>query len=153
MDAQLLMICALTFVIHVIATLAYAVRIAGIRTRWIAVSFALFGIIALVSRTANSFQGPFLAKRVEEDLAHHIAQGMLSDFRLLLLAATIATVVGALLIPSFQRYFSRAVVHFQAHRSLPRLALCGAQSLQDRKMNLREAMRFRGQLGQRSFYC
>jgi hypothetical protein len=80
MDAQLLMICALTFVIHVIATLAYAVRIAGIRTRWIAVSFALFGIIALVSRTANSFQGPFLAKRVEEDLAHHIAQGMLAIF-------------------------------------------------------------------------
>ena len=94
MDAQLLIICALTFVIHVIATLAYAVRIAGVRTRRIAVSFALFGIIALVSRTANSFQGPFLAKRVEEDLAHHIAQGMLSDFRLLLLAATIATVFG-----------------------------------------------------------
>jgi hypothetical protein len=123
MDAQLLIICSLTFVIHVIATLAYAVRIAGVRTRRIAVSFALFGIIALVSRTANSFQGPFLAKRVEEDLAHHIESGMLGDFRLFLLAATIATVVGALLVPTFQRYFSRAVVHFQVHRSLPRLAL------------------------------
>ncbi|MEX3910140.1 DUF2837 family protein, partial [Paraburkholderia sp. BR14319] len=42
---------------------AYAVRIAGVRTRRIAVSFSLFGIIALVSRTANSFQGPFIAKR------------------------------------------------------------------------------------------
>ncbi|SDI75181.1 lipid II flippase Amj family protein [Paraburkholderia phenazinium] len=123
MDTQLLIICALTFVIHVIATLAYAVRIAGVRTRRIAVSFALFGIIALVSRTANSFQGPFLAKRVEEDLARHIEQGMLGDFRLLLLAATLATIVGALLNPTFQRYFSRAVVHFQAHRSLPQLAL------------------------------
>ena len=123
MDTQLLIICALTFVIHVIATLAYAVRIAGVRTRRIAVSFALFGIIALVSRTANSFQGPFLAKRVEEDLAHHVQQGMLADFRLFLLAATVATVIGALLIPTFQRYFSRAVIHFQIHRSLPRLAL------------------------------
>jgi hypothetical protein len=65
MDIQLLIICALMFVVHVVATLAYAVRIAGVRTRRIAVSFALFGIIALVSRTANSFQGPFLAKRVE----------------------------------------------------------------------------------------
>ena len=123
MDTQLLIICALTFVIHVIATLAYAVRIAGVRTRRIAVSFALFGIIALVSRTANSFQGPFLAKRVEEDLAHHVQQGMLADFRLFLLAATVAMVIGALLIPTFQRYFSRAVIHFQIHRSLPRLAL------------------------------
>ncbi|PQV54680.1 lipid II flippase Amj family protein [Paraburkholderia sp. BL21I4N1] len=123
MDTQLIIICALTFVIHVIATLAYAVRIAGVRTRRIAVSFALFGVIALVSRTANSFQGPFLAKRVEEDLAHHVQAGMLGDFRLFLLAATLATVVGAFLIPTFQRYFSRAVVHFQVHRSIPRLAL------------------------------
>ena len=43
MDLQLLVICILTFVIHLIGTLAYAVRIAGIRTRRIAVSFALFG--------------------------------------------------------------------------------------------------------------
>lgn len=123
MDIQILIICALTFVIHVIATLAYAVRIAGVRTRRIAVSFALFGIIALVSRTANSFQGPFIAKRVEEDLARHVEQGMLNDFRLFLLAATLATIVGAFLIPTFQRYFSRAVVHFQANRSIPRVVL------------------------------
>jgi hypothetical protein len=75
MDTQLLVICGLTFVIHVIATLAYAVRIAGVRTRRIAVSFSLFGIIALVSRTANSFQGPFIAKRVELDIAHHTEHG------------------------------------------------------------------------------
>jgi hypothetical protein len=123
MDTQLLIICGLTFVIHVIATLAYAVRIAGVRTRRIAVSFSLFGIIALVSRTANSFQGPFIAKRVEVDIAHHLEGGLLGDFRLFLLAATVASIVGTLLIPTFQRYFSRAVEHFQAHRSVPRLLL------------------------------
>jgi hypothetical protein len=123
MDTQLLIICGLTFVIHVIATLAYAVRIAGVRTRRIAVSFSLFGIIALVSRTANSFQGPFIAKRVELDIAHHMANGLLGDFRLFLLTATVASIVGAFLIPAFQRYFSRAVDHFQANRSIPRLLL------------------------------
>jgi Alternate to MurJ len=123
MDLQLLVICGLTFVIHVIATLAYAVRIAGVRTRRIAVSFSLFGIIALVSRTANTFQGPFIAKRVEVDIARHLEGGLLGDFRLFLIAATVATIVGTLLIPTFQRYFSRAVEHFQAHRSLPRLLL------------------------------
>jgi hypothetical protein len=123
MDTQLWIICTLTFVIHVIATLAYAVRIAGVRTGRIAVSFSLFGIIALVSRTANSFQGPFIAKRVELDIARHTQSGLLGDFRLFLLTATVASIVGAFLIPTFQRYFSRAVDHFQANRSVPRLLL------------------------------
>jgi len=123
MDTQLLVICAVKFVIHVIATLAYAVRIAGVRTRRLAVSFSLFGIIALVSRTANSFQGPFIAKRVELDIARHLEGGLLGDFRLFLITATAASIAGALLIPTFQPYFSRAVEHFQANRSLPRRLL------------------------------
>ena len=53
MDAQLAALCALTFVIHLIGTLAYAVRIAGVRTRRIAVSFALFNVLAPVSRTGT----------------------------------------------------------------------------------------------------
>ncbi|QFS41660.1 lipid II flippase Amj family protein [Burkholderia cepacia] len=121
MDSQLWIICGLTFVIHVIATLAYAVRIAGVRTRRIALSFSLFGIIALVSRTANSFQGPFIAKRVEMDIAHRMGSELLTDFRLFLLSATVASIAGAFLIPTFQRYFSRAVEHFQVNRSIPRL--------------------------------
>ena len=76
MDLQLLVICILAFVIHLIGTLAYAVRIAGIRTRRIAVSFALFNILILVSRTSNTFQGPFLAKRIEENIKHGISNGV-----------------------------------------------------------------------------
>ncbi|MFO0699982.1 MAG: lipid II flippase Amj family protein [Nitrospira sp.] len=125
MDIQLAIICALTFIIHLIGTLAYSVRIAGVRTRRIAVSFALFNVLVLLSRTSNSFQGPFLAKRVEENLAHTVAHSLLADFRWLLLSATLATVVGAFLIPTFQRVFSRAVLHFQIHRSVSRLLIHG----------------------------
>ena len=42
MDAELLLIFGLTFLIHLIGTLAYSARIAGTRTGRIAVSFALF---------------------------------------------------------------------------------------------------------------
>jgi hypothetical protein len=35
----------------------------------------------------------------------------------------VATVAGALLIPTFQRVFCRAVLHFQAHRSVPKLIM------------------------------
>lgn len=125
MDPQLLLICVLTFVIHLIGTLAYAVRIAGVRTRRIAVSFALFNVLVLVSRTSNSFQGPFLAKRIEGDLAAAGPHHLLGDFRWLLLSAALASIAGAFLIPTFQRLFSRAVAGFQAHRSLPRLLLHG----------------------------
>ena len=66
MDPGLLVICGLTFVIHLIGTLAYSVRIAGSRTGRIALSLSLFNILILVSRTSNSFQAPLLAKRVEQ---------------------------------------------------------------------------------------
>jgi hypothetical protein len=94
-----------------------------VRTRRIAVSFALFNILVLVSRTSNSFQGPFLAKRVEKNLLHPASHGLISDFRWLLLSATVATVVGGFLVPTFQRIFSRAVEEFQSHRSVPRFLL------------------------------
>src|SRR6185503_12200002 len=81
MDLNLAIICLLTFVIHLIGTLAYSVRIAGVRTRRIAVSFALFNILVLVSRTSNSFQGPFLAKRIEQNLIHPASHSLISDFR------------------------------------------------------------------------
>lgn len=125
MDTQLWLICSLTFVIHLIGTLAYSVRIAGVRTRRIAVSFALFSILVLVSRTSNSFLGPFLAKRVESNLAGTVTTNLLSDFRWLLVASSLATIAGALLIPTFQRVFCRAVDHFQVHRSVPKLILHG----------------------------
>ena len=124
MDKQLLLICALTFIIHIIGTLAYSVRIAGIRTRRIAVSLALFSILMLLSRTSNSFLGPFLAKRVETGIDQHVAAGtLLGDFRWLLFSASLATIIGAILIPTFQRAFCRAVEHFQVHRSVPKLLL------------------------------
>jgi len=121
MDKQLVVIFALTFLIHLIATLAYSVRIAGARTGRIAVSLSLFNILVLISRTSNSFQEPLLTKRVEHDLVHGLTAGAASDFRWLLLAATLATLVGGILIPTFQRVFGRAVIAFATSRSLPRL--------------------------------
>ncbi len=121
MNKQLAFLCLLTFIIHLIGTLAYSVRIAGVRTRRIAVSLSIFNILLLVSRTSNSFLGPFLAKRVESSLSTTMTDGLLTDFRWLLLSTSIATFIGALLTPTFQRILSRAVLHFQTYRSIPKL--------------------------------
>jgi hypothetical protein len=123
MDAQLATLFCLTFAINLIGTLAYAARIAGVRTRRIALAFSLFNALVLVSRMANSFQAPILAKRVESDVLAGTTAGALADFRWLLAAASLATVAGALLTPTAQRLFSRAVAALTRRRSVPRLVL------------------------------
>jgi hypothetical protein len=123
MDVQLFVICVLTFGINLIGTLAYAARIAGVRTRRIAMSFALFNVLVLVSRTANGFLGPFLAKRIERRLLEGGGEALASDFRLVLASASIAVFIGILLVPTGQRLFARAIGHFQRHRSTGRLIL------------------------------
>jgi hypothetical protein len=113
----------LTFVIHLVGTLAYALRIAGVRTGRVAVSFALFNVLALVSRTSHTLQGPLLAKHVEENILRGTTAGGEADFRWLLLAAPLATAAGALLMPTAQRMFTAAIESFARHRSVPRLLL------------------------------
>lgn len=121
MDVELIIIAVLTFVIHLIATLAYAVRIAGVRSGRVAVSLALFNILILVSRTSNAIQAPLLAKRVEVSILDGMVEDGLSDFRWIILAASLATFVGALLIPTFQRMFTRSVNAFSVYQSVPKL--------------------------------
>ncbi|RPF72256.1 lipid II flippase Amj family protein [Aurantiacibacter spongiae] len=123
MDAQLLAICLLTAGIHLIGTLAYGARIAGVRTGRIAMSFALFNILVLVSRTSNGFLGPFLAKRIETRLAVGGGEALAGDFRLVLLSASIAVAVGVLAVPTAQRLFVSAIGHFQVNRSTGRLLM------------------------------
>ena len=126
MDAQLLAICLLTAGINLIGTFAYGARIAGVRTRRIAMSFALFNILVLVSRMSNSFLGPFLAKRIELRLSDGGGEALLGDFRLVLLSASVAVFVGILLVPTAQRLFARAIGYFQEHRSTTRMLLQSA---------------------------
>lgn len=123
MDTQLLVICLLTIGINLIGTLAYAARIAGVRTGRIAMSFALFNVLVLVSRTSNGFLGPFLAKRIETSIAAGTGEALLGDFRLVLAFASVAVMIGILLVPTGQRMFVRAIGYFWTHRSTGRLLL------------------------------
>ena len=122
MAIQIIIVIVLTFIIHLISTLSYSVRIVSTRTRKIAISFALFNIMVLISRTSNSFQAPLLAKWIEENINLGIHPGTL-EIRFIILSTSIATLLGALLIPTFQRLLSKAVVNFSIHKSVPKLLL------------------------------
>lgn len=123
MDQQLFIICFLTFAINLIGTLAYAARIAGVRTKKIAVSFALFNILVLISRTSNGFLGPLIAKRIEVKLASGGSESILRDFQTMILTVSLAVTIGILLIPTTQRLFTKAINSFQKSRSTLKLLL------------------------------
>lgn len=119
MDKQLVFLCILTFIIHLVGTLAYAAGMAGVTTKRIALAAALFNVLVLVSRTANGLLSPFLAKRIETQL--HGGTDILHDFRWLLVCASLATLCGAFLLPTVQRLLVRGIAHFQVHRSVIKL--------------------------------
>lgn len=68
MDANLAIICGLTFVIHLIGTLAYAARIAGIRTGHLATALTKHRVgegtfrAAVTSLVGARFVGVLLAQ-------------------------------------------------------------------------------------------
>ena len=123
MSDHLAWVYAFTFLIHLINTLSYSVRIVGVRTGRIAASIALFNIFLLVARMAHAFQAPLLAKRAEGRLLADQAYDVVWEFRTLLVAATIGSVVGALLSPTFRKLFASYVNQFDSMRSVPRLLL------------------------------
>jgi len=120
MDTQIIVVIILNFIISLIGTLAYSVRLVGVRTGKIAVSFALFNILMLVSRVAVTFQVPILTKYVERSPG---SGDLLTIFNAIILISGVATIFGALLIPTFQRILYKGVKSFSIDRSLSKLIL------------------------------
>lgn len=121
MGTDIVFVLILNIVISIIGTLAYAVRIVGIRTGKIAISFALFNAFSLVSRVAYVLQLPILTKYVEESSVS--GNKLLMLFNYILVSIFAASVTGAFLIPSFQRIFTKAVNSFSVNKSVFRLIL------------------------------
>ncbi len=139
---RLLIVAALTAVIHFINTLAYAMRISGVRTRRLATGLSIYNVIFLVASTANTIQAPILASIVEiviktgqtqagvrvtdAQLINSAAyQALLvsltQNIRIVILAATVGTVIAAALIPVFVNIFNRAIFSFEETGSVPRM--------------------------------
>jgi hypothetical protein len=120
MDLQLIFLAALVVVINLVSTLSYAVRIAGVRTRRLAFALSLFNILVLFSRSSNAILAPLLSKRTEESIiAAHDSSAW--EFRVLLIAATVGTLIGGFLIPTFQRIVTQAVQQFDKRPSMTAL--------------------------------
>lgn len=120
MDTQIIIVLVLNFIISLIGTLAYSVRLVGVRTGKIAVSFALFNVLMLISRTAVTFQVPILTKYVENTAG---STDLLGVFNYIIIVSGVAAIVGIFLIPTFQRLLHKAVLAFTVNRSIPKLLI------------------------------
>lgn len=111
----------LTFIIHLVGTLSYSVRIVGVNTKKVALTLSLFNILVLVSRTANTFQAPLVANITEKDIVAGILTPQNVFFHSIIFAATIGTLIGIILIPTFQRMLGHAVQDFSNSKSIFRV--------------------------------
>ncbi len=123
---QLAMIFLLTVFTHTINTSAYAARLAGVRTRHPTLAGSLYNLLSLGSRGANALVGPLIASMTDLAESHQDMSGLLTIYRLILLAAPAGTLAAALLIPTLSRVLARGVNSYVMRRSMPKVVVNAA---------------------------
>ncbi|WP_003543225.1 lipid II flippase Amj family protein [Desulfotomaculum nigrificans] len=136
---RLIAVVVLTAIIHLINTLIYAVRPAGVMTRRLATAYSLFNVIFLIAQTANMLQAPLLSSIIEhaimrgQQAAGSVANllqspvyqqeltGLNYQIRTVILGATLGTLLGALLIPTFITVFTKGIYLFDQVKSVPKM--------------------------------
>ena len=119
---QLLLIAIFILIIHSIETLAYAVRLSGARVRLLASALSLFNIMVIVSRMSNMLQQPFTGSLIDNAPGENTLAFVENQYRVIIGSATIGTVVGIALLPTFIAIFSRAIIILAEERgSIPSL--------------------------------
>jgi len=121
MDRTLIELIILTVVIHIVDTLAYSVRLNSVKSGQVALSFSLFNMFVLVSRTANLFQGPLIAIIIGSGIDRDL--NPVSDMRIVIFASTVGTILGIVLIPTFLKIFGAAVKRLELTGSVPSLVV------------------------------
>ena len=127
---QLVLAMVLNGVVQAVQIGAYAARLAGVQTGRIATSISLFNLFVTTSRLASLFLTPALGA-LADSAAHAAPHGAFSvgpevqatfetQMRLIILAGTVGTTVGALLLPTFLFLFMRGIRSFERSGSVIR---------------------------------
>ncbi len=120
---NLAIILVLTAVVHCLDTASYASRIAGARTGRLALTGALFSIVSLASRVAYTLQAPLLGSAVDRMVRDGQLTSLARDFHIIIGAASLGTLLGAMLIPTFTALFSRGALAYEFHGSFSGLLI------------------------------
>lgn len=120
MIERIVFISVLTLIIHAAETLSYSVRMAGIRTGKLAIALSLTGMIVLVSRTSNIAQGSITGKVIDFAKSHKEFD-LAGNFRIILAAASLGTLLAIVLFPTFISLSGRMISHLEKAGSVPKM--------------------------------
>lgn len=124
--SSLTIVCFFTFLIHLTESLTYGFRLAGLRTRQLAIALSFVTSTLLISRLSNMFQAPLLGAMVDHTIALNdpVATSSLDQqFRIVILMAFVGSLLGSLLTPTAIDVYKRAITRFLSTGSLPRTAM------------------------------
>jgi len=127
-SSQLLLAMLLNGIVQAIQIGAYAARLAGVMSGRIATSISLFNLFVTGSRLAALFLTPMLGVLTDRAARHVMAvpgstnasiAGLTDQLRCIVLAGSVGTACGALLLPTFLLLFLRGIRAFERTGSLP----------------------------------
>jgi len=110
-----------TFIIHIIDTFAYSVRLNSVKSGQFALSNTLFNLFYLISLTAHTLQAPLIGCLMDSSLNQSIDP--LPTLREVIWAATAGVFFGIVLTPTFLNFFSRAVKNLERSGSVPSIVM------------------------------
>ena len=139
---RFLLVMVLTVFIHLIITLNYSIRLAGLRTKRLLTAISIFNVVYLFASASIVIQSPLLTSIVEHSIktgltqvgaevpadqlifqdAYKVQLVLLErKIRLVVLASTIGTVIGAFIVPAVVCVFTRAIGIFEQVGSVPKM--------------------------------
>ncbi|MBT5856307.1 DUF2837 family protein [bacterium] len=121
MISSLWIICLFTFVIHFTESCVYSMRLAGIRTRQLAISLSFITSALLVSRLSNMGQAPLLGTMVDDVVRLNSVDALRfleSQFRVVILVAFFGSLAGALFTPTMVVWLQKGIRRFHKSGSL-----------------------------------
>ncbi len=125
---QLVLAIVLNVVLNALQIGAYAARLAGVTTGRVGTSISLFNLFVTASRFANMFYAPMLGSisdaagklvRVPGLYDAEVGQYQM-QMRAIIAAASLGSLAGAALLPTFAYVFARGVGAFERRGSMPR---------------------------------
>lgn len=121
----LVVVCCFTALIHFAETISSSMRLTGVRTKQLALSLSFVNASLLISRMSNMFQAPLLGGMVDTSILQNTVSVLWGNFRLIIFAAFIGNLIGAIMTPFAVSVFTRAIKKFDQIGHIPGLIAYG----------------------------
>lgn len=114
--SKVMMISSFLIMVTIIETLAYSMRISGVRVRLIATAISLFSTLVVVARLSTTIHQPLTAKLIAEAPNINKLSFIEEQYRFLIGVTSIGVLVGIILFPTFITIFSKAIIQLSHER-------------------------------------